>query len=99
MTSEYALAEARANLAAGEQRERLEVLVASMVLVPEPAGDSKLPADIDLTAKDRPILLAAIQARATHLLTGDAAHFRHLFERTVAGVLVLPPAFYLNRAR
>lgn len=33
------------------------------------------PCPIELPAKDQPIFLAALQAQATHLLTGDKAHF------------------------
>lgn len=49
---------------------------------------------------DRPILLAAIAARATHLLTGDVKHFGRLFGRRVEGVVILTPGDYLRgRAR
>ena len=36
-----------------------------------------------LPAKDRPIFLAAVEAHATHLLTGDRAHFGPYFGRNV----------------
>jgi hypothetical protein len=35
------------------------------------AGKHELPEGVSLPEKDVPILLAAIEARATHLLTGD----------------------------
>ena len=53
-----------------------------------------LPRGINLPAKDRPILLAAIDAGATHLLTGDWEHFGPYYRQQVAGVLILPPAEY-----
>ncbi|MBM3270033.1 MAG: hypothetical protein FJZ01_20555 [Candidatus Sericytochromatia bacterium] len=46
--------------------------------------------------KDRPIMLAAIEAGSTHLLTGDFRHFGRLFGTTVEGVHVLPPSEYLR---
>ncbi len=45
---------------------------------------------------DQPILLAAIGADATHLLTGDYAHFGKLYGSTIGGVLVLPPPEFLR---
>jgi predicted nucleic acid-binding protein len=50
----------------------------------------------DLPAKDRPILIAAIASKATHLITGDYTHFKTLFGKTIQGVLILPPAAYLK---
>ncbi len=41
-----------------------------------------------------PILLAAIDGRATHLLTGDREHFGSFYRREIGGVLILPPAEY-----
>lgn len=51
-----------------------------------------------LPDKDRPILLAAIDARATHLLTGDFRHFGPYYGQTLEGVLILPPGEYLRTA-
>jgi predicted nucleic acid-binding protein len=39
------------------------------------ANPGTRPCPIELPAKDQPIFLAALQAQATHLLTGDKAHF------------------------
>jgi len=49
-----------------------------------------------LPAKDIPILLAAISARATHLITGDQAHFGFMYGKTIEGVLVETPGNYLG---
>lgn len=46
--------------------------------------------------KDRPILLVAIQAQATHLLTGDKRHFGSLYGQCISGVHILRPADYLG---
>jgi len=58
----------------------------------------ELPGGIFLPAKDRPIILAAMTARATHLLTGDVRHFGPYLGRKIAGIEVLLPGTYL-RAR
>jgi predicted nucleic acid-binding protein len=94
LTSAYALEEARRNLAQRGQRARLTWLMRALTIVAEPV-ERPLPEGVDLPAKDRPILLAALDAQATHLLTGDVSHFGRHFGRAVEGVLILPPAAYL----
>jgi predicted nucleic acid-binding protein len=92
VTSGYAAAEAHRNLLEGEPRMRLESLLAVMEL--------PLPTGVDLPAKDRPILLAALHARATHLLTGDVAHFGSYFGKGIDGVqIVRPPEYLRSRPR
>ena len=59
----------------------------------------ELPENIRLDPKDRPILLAAINAKAGYLLTGDVRHFQHLYGKRIEGVLVLRPAQYFERRR
>ena len=69
-------------------------LMVEIQLVPDRAyGD--FPAGV-FAKKDRPILLAAIQAQATHLLTGDKRHFGSLYGQSISGVLILRPADYLG---
>ncbi len=94
-SSRYALEEARANLSTESQRTRLAELSAALELF-ESEG-VELPTDLSLPAKDAPILLAAIAARATHLITGDLRHFGPLFGKKIAGLIILPPADYLHR--
>jgi predicted nucleic acid-binding protein len=84
-TSRYALEEARVNLTDEAQRKRLLE-----------AGESRLPARIALPEKDAPILLAAIEAGANYLLTGDVHHFGQYFGKRVEGLTILPPARYLK---
>ena len=96
VSSLYAAEEARRNLAKPEQRTRLEEMLRSVKLVSAlPIGP--LPEGVKLPAKDIPILLAAVSARATHLLTGDIKHFGPYFERVIGGVTILPPALYFKR--
>lgn len=93
-SSRYAVEEARANLETDAQRERLGYLTTYMQLVDATAG--RLPREISLPDKDTPILLAAVEAGATHLLTGDVRHFGRYFGRRIQGVLILQPGAYLR---
>ena len=97
-SSGYAVAEALGNLREDrpEQVAHLERLAAALRLYEALSTSAALPGDVELVAKDRPILQAAIAARATHLLTGDKRHFGSLFGRTVAGVQILPPSDYFR---
>jgi predicted nucleic acid-binding protein len=63
---------------------------------PSPAP---LPAGIHVEEKDRPVLAAAIEIRATHFLTGDKTHFGRYYGRLVGGVRVLTPAEYLRSGK
>lgn len=94
LTSSYATEEARRNLARSAQRARLGRLLEPVTIVGE--AESPDAADVGLPAKDQPILAAAIRAKATHLLTGDARHFGPLYGRTIGGVLITRPAPYLQ---
>jgi predicted nucleic acid-binding protein len=98
LTSTYAVQEARVNLPDDERRGRLEKLLESLTVVVTVA-DRPQPKGVDLPVKDRPILFAAIAARATHLLTGDTDHFGRYFYQTVEGVLILPPSEYLRHRK
>jgi uncharacterized protein len=99
ITSAYAVDEAIRNLGDDEQRARLSLLMANVILVAEPPTDMPLPPGVPLPAKDAPILLAAIQAGADYLLTGDKTHFGAFFNCRIGGVLIEPPAtFFAARA-
>jgi uncharacterized protein len=94
-SSRYALEEARVNLEDADQRIRLEGLSESLRWFE--AGQPQPPRGISLPEKDIPIVMAAIVARATHLLTGDVRHFGAFFGRKIDGVLILLPGEYLRR--
>jgi len=100
VTSVYAAEEARRNLRTPRQREDLATLLDAIDV-----GAARFPAEhpvfttIRLPERDRPILLAAIHARATHLLTGDIDHFGAYFEQRIAGILIQLPAVYLRARR
>lgn len=93
-SSRYAVEEARINLDQESQRGRLKKLASRLQLFD--ASERSLPKDISLPEKDRPILLAAIEARANYLLTGDVRHFGAYFGRKIEGLIILLPAQYLS---
>ena len=92
LTSAYAAEEAKLNLTERDQQERLTRLLERVRII---AGLGLMPPGVSLPQKDEPILQAAIQGLATHLLTVDKQHFGKYFGRRLGGVLVLPPAEYL----
>jgi uncharacterized protein len=93
-SSRYALEEARTNLAEESQRTRLNKLSESVHLFD--AAPQELPRGISLPEKDVPILLAAIEARSTHLLTGDIQHFGPYWGKKIKGVAIVLPGEYLR---
>lgn len=91
LTSSYAIVEADRNVVTTEQRTRLYRLLQPLEIVDEPRL-RPLPRGVVLPGKDAPILLAAIDASATHLVTGDKDHFGRYFGQTIEGALILRPA-------
>jgi predicted nucleic acid-binding protein len=98
LTSAYAVEEARVNLYDDAQRSRLAGLVSGIEVISN-TSSGPLPSGVDLPEKDWPILLSAIQSRATHLITGDKADFGRYFGNTIAGIIILSPAAYLRSRR
>lgn len=96
-SSRYAMEEARVNLGENAQRRRLARLAQHLELID--AGPRELPPGISLPEKDAPIFLAAMEAHATHLITGDVQHFGPYFGKQIEGILVLPPGEYLRKRR
>jgi len=74
MSCSYAIEEARRNISIKfpDYLKRFEALMAAVIKVPSRSGRN-CPAI--LPEKDRPILEAAIQFKASHLLTGDIKDF------------------------
>jgi hypothetical protein len=97
ITSIYAAEEARRDLSNPGQRRDLEELLGSVEIVPTAAPlNHPLLSALELPDKDWPILLAAISAGATHLLTGDFRHFGPCYGQRIEGVLILSPGDYLS---
>ena len=49
----------------------------------------RLPPDVEMVDKDKPVIAGAIGGACTHLWTSDRLHFGHLFGKTVHGVAVV----------
>ena len=86
LASSYIVEEAKRNLLEPEQIERLDACVSKLRLVPE--VDPRTPCPVELPDKDRPVLLAAISAKANYLVTGDMLHFGKYFGQTIHGVKI-----------
>ncbi|MBI2311099.1 MAG: DNA-binding protein [Betaproteobacteria bacterium] len=97
-TSSYALAEARHNLRLKypERLSRLDDLARRMKII-DPKSGARCP--LALPEKDRPIFLAAVACRATHLLTGDIKDFGPFMNRpkqTGGGVIQTVAEYLAN---
>ena len=79
-----------------EQHDRLQSLLKEVDLV---ADAPAVPCPIDVPDKDRPVVSAALQAKATHLLTGDERHFGQHYGSRVDGMEIVRPADYLRTLR
>ena len=97
ISSVYAVEEARRNLDIPLQKERLEKLLIGLKEVLPHHTDIELPEDVAIIReKDKPILLAAISAKADFLITGDVRDFGKFYGKKIGGVTILAPAEYLK---
>ena len=94
VTSHYAVGEVLRNIVNSSQRERFDDLIARTERVSD-ADLGFVPQSLRLVEKDRPILAAAIAASVDYLITGDKAHFGHLYGSRVSGVCILSPSDFL----
>ncbi|MBI5634941.1 MAG: PIN domain-containing protein [Nitrospirae bacterium] len=96
-TSAFAIEEARRNLAVKcpTAVKQLGEILKTATIVPE-RPDASFPPD--LIEKDRPIFQAALAGKATHLITGDTAHFGSFMRRPAKtfGLVVTTPAQFLD---
>lgn len=93
IASNYVIEEARRNLAYKSQISRLESYSAEMQIVPE--ADPSLKCPLKLPDNDKPVLMAAVSAKADYLLTGDIRHFGKYFGQAVMGVKILMARDYI----
>lgn len=93
LTSAYAIVEATRNIEDDRHLRDLQRLLHFVEVVPPPT--SSMPAGVRLSVKDQPILLAAIDGKATHLITGDR-DFEALLLKRIEGVLILTPRQFLD---
>lgn len=94
LASAHVIEEARRNLDCPESLAELDELVKEVEIVPE--CDPQVPCPVNLPENDRPVLMAAILARATHLVTGDLKHFGAYRGQAIQGVLIQTPRDYLT---
>jgi predicted nucleic acid-binding protein len=92
----YAIEEARRNISIKfpDYLKRFEALMATVIKVPSRSGRN-CPAI--LPEKDRPILEAAIQCKASHLLTGDIKDFGPIMNKPslTGGVIIQTASAFL----
>ncbi len=86
LASGYIIEEAKRNLYEPHQVKRLEACLSDVQIVLE--ADPRMECPVDLPSKDRPVLMAAISAKANYLITGDMTHFGRYFGQTIMGVKV-----------
>ncbi len=95
ITSQYAVEEAKRNLNQ-IQVTRLTSLMKQVDVYTECDNEVRIPRNIILRKKDRPILAAAIEAEASYLITGDLRDFGCLYGHCILGVTILAPSVYLK---
>jgi predicted nucleic acid-binding protein len=96
LASPHVVEEARRNVAEPDARERLEMLLVAVVVLPSEPADHAIEGEYGLPPKDRPVLLGALAANAGFLLTGDITHVGSMMGREIAGVVVVLPGTYLT---
>ncbi|MGF1447804.1 MAG: putative toxin-antitoxin system toxin component, PIN family [Opitutales bacterium] len=62
----------------------------------EETPSASLPVNVELPAKDLPILSTAIARRCVYLVTGDRTHFGPFYNHTHHGVRVVSPAHFAS---
>ena len=86
IASRYVIEEAKRNLPQPEHLNKLDWYLSNVRAVPE--ADPSVPCPIDLPDKDRPVLMAAVSAKADYFITGDVTHFGRYFGQTIMGVRI-----------
>jgi hypothetical protein len=93
----YAIEEARRNISIKfpDYLDRFETLISAIIKVPSRSGGN---CPVPLPEKDRPILEAAIQCKATHLLTRDIKDFGPFMNNVnlTGGVLIQTVSEFLE---
>jgi predicted nucleic acid-binding protein len=97
LTNDYAIEEARRNLAAKipDCVKALERLIGRCEVISQLVNDL----DVDLPLKDVPILGGAIAGEATRLLTGDEKDFGKFWGKTIQGVKIVSPKMLVEKLR
>jgi predicted nucleic acid-binding protein len=97
MSCSYAIEEARRNISIKfpDYLKRFEALMATVIRVPSRSGRN---CPVILPEKDRPILEATIQRKASHLLTGDIKDFGPFMNKPslTGGVVIQTTSEFLD---
>ncbi len=96
LASGYVIEEAKRNLDKPDQLSKLKTCLSNMQIVLE--ADPRVACPVDLPPKDKPVLMAAISAKADYLITGDITHFGKYFGKTISGVRICRVRDYLQTA-
>ena len=94
LASQYVIEEAKRNLIEPAQLAKLHNLLEHVQIVAE--IDPTIVCPVGLPEKDRPVLMAAIAAKANYLLTGDVTHFGEYFGKSIMGVTISLPRDYVT---
>jgi len=94
LASRYVIEEARRNLSETTHLKRLDHYLEVVRIVSEIDPTIVLP--VVLPEKDRPVLMAAIAAKADYFITGDVTHFGKYFGQKVMGVKICLARDYIS---
>jgi len=94
LASEYVIEEAKRNLSTAKQLQKLDEYLSIVQTVPE--VDPTVVCPLDLPDKDRPVIMAAIGAKAGYFITGDITHFGKYFGQTIMGVSICLARDYIS---
>jgi predicted nucleic acid-binding protein len=96
MCSTYVVDEARRNITDEIQKARFNRLLESFEIIAT-RFDTRDPRlyGVVLPPKDQPVLIDALDAMATHLVTGDRSHFGRYYGKQLAGIWIMTPNDYL----
>jgi predicted nucleic acid-binding protein len=97
LASGFVIEEARRNLNHPSQLDKLDCFLTHVQIVLE--ANASIPCPVDLIEKDRPVLMAAISAKADFLLTGDKEHFGKYFGQTIGGAKICMARDYFLKAQ
>lgn len=89
VTSDYALEEARRNIALKRPAwaKGFRTVAEGVRVVPS----IDMAVELGVPQKDRPIMATALESGCDILVTGDRRHFGHLFGKSVRNLLVVSP--------
>lgn len=94
ITSDYAREEAIRNIRA--KRSDWEYGFTQIMSGIEVVESIDQTLEVEIIAKDRPILATAIAQNCDRLITGDKKDFGHLFKQSIQGVTIVTPLMFVQ---